>query len=175
MLGSDAAMSNKSCTMNSFANSQSIGGPRDLEAIAHSTNTTLCLVPRLRSVEILVSFQTTSQNIHLTTWSVFCWLSKQLGMSNNVMKSPMPTLTESNSFGCIALKRSLSPRPSSAKALLCTSPRKRLSLPQKIVISTLDESLQQMYDILLLELIKVQVSDVIMPLLSYQSTKFVVI
>ncbi|KDO34041.1 hypothetical protein SPRG_01315 [Saprolegnia parasitica CBS 223.65] len=101
-------------------------------APAHS-----CLPPRLRPIEKLVAGATTTRSLHNAAWHVFAWLGRQLMLSTEAS-------TEALS------------RPSSAKpSLHCTSPRKRLSLPPKLVSATLDESLAHTYTVALDELRRV--------------------
>ncbi|KAF0697446.1 Aste57867_11869 [Aphanomyces stellatus] len=103
----------------------------------HGLPASLCLPPRMRPVEKLVYMSTATYNLHAMCWHVFTWLSKQF------------MLSEDQSLMLNALRPS-----ASAKALLCASPRKRLSLPPKLIVSTLEESIDHMYQVLLQELAK---------------------
>ncbi|OQR95198.1 hypothetical protein THRCLA_07992, partial [Thraustotheca clavata] len=100
-----------------------------------------CLPLHLRPVERLISSSTTFYNLHITTWHVFAWLSKQLMQSKEVVVPSSPS------------NMSLS-RPSSAKSL--SSPRKRLSLPFKLISSSLEQSISHLYQVVIVELTKVQ-------------------
>ncbi|RHY31911.1 hypothetical protein DYB32_003038 [Aphanomyces invadans] len=104
---------------------------------AHGVPPSLTLPPRLRPVEKLVHMATAGYNVHQACWHVFSWLCKQF-MANDDHRAVLNEL-----------------RPSaSSKALACASPRKRLSLPPKLIVSTLEESIDHMYLVLLQEMTK---------------------
>ncbi|OQR96682.1 hypothetical protein ACHHYP_13804 [Achlya hypogyna] len=115
---------------------QSMNTSDPIHTSAHGAPPHSCLPPRLRPVEKLVGAATVQRNLHATAWHIFAWLSSQLMQSKETSSLP-------------------SSRPSSAKPPACTSPRKRLSLPPRMVTSTLDEAIAHMYAVVVAELSKV--------------------
>ncbi|RHZ11267.1 hypothetical protein DYB37_012540 [Aphanomyces astaci] len=117
-----------------------------ISSSTHGVPSSSCLAPRLRPVEKLVYMATSRHNIHQACWHVFSWLCKQFMANEQFM---------ANSYDS-AMSSDLRPS-ASAKAVVCASPRKRLTLPPKLIVSTMEESFDHMVLVLLQEAAKIKV------------------
>ncbi|RHY21341.1 hypothetical protein DYB36_003470 [Aphanomyces astaci] len=117
-----------------------------ISSSTHGVPSSSCLAPRLRPVEKLVYMATSRHNVHQACWHVFSWLCKQFMANEQFM---------ANSYDS-AMSSDLRPS-ASAKAVVCASPRKRLTLPPKLIVSTMEESFDHMVLVLLQEAAKIKV------------------
>lgn len=106
---------------------------------------------RLKPVAALLFSSTPSQWLSSMAWTALCTIALQLNQSSASRSRPAcPLLAPA---APVAISRSSSakdvgtPRPA-------TSPRKRLTLPKRTVISTVDESIERVYDVLFTMLAK---------------------
>ncbi|GMF29327.1 unnamed protein product [Phytophthora lilii] len=83
--------------------------------------------------------QTPAQGISMLAWDAFCVISLQLGHSDYFAQHRAVLLLRS-SGSSIHDKEPLTPRSTSL------SPRRRLTLPKKMIISTVDEIIEEMID-----------------------------
>ncbi|RHZ26993.1 hypothetical protein DYB31_010188, partial [Aphanomyces astaci] len=114
-----------------------------ISSSTHGVPSSSCLAPRLRPVEKLVYMATARHNVHQACWHVFSWLCKQFMANEQFMANDSAMLSDL--------------RPSaSAKAVVCASPRKRLTLPPKLIVSTMEESFDHMVLVLLQEAAKIK-------------------
>ncbi|ETV87117.1 hypothetical protein, variant 1 [Aphanomyces astaci] len=116
-----------------------------ISSSTHGVPSSSCLAPRLRPVEKLVYMATSRHNVHQACWHVFSWLCKQFMTNEQFMANDYDS----------AMSSDLRPS-SSAKAVVCASPRKRLTLPPKLIVSTMEESFDHMVLVLLQEAAKIK-------------------
>ncbi|RLN36612.1 hypothetical protein BBJ28_00003973 [Nothophytophthora sp. Chile5] len=109
------------------------------------------LSPKMAPVKALLFAQTTAQTLGFLAWESFCAVSMVLSKSTSFgEQSPALLLRPGGSIATVQGKEPLTPRAASL------SPRKRLTLPKKTIVSTIDQSIDQMSDGLFLMLQKVR-------------------
>lgn len=109
------------------------------------------VLQKFKPVASLLYGQTSSQSLSLVAWVAFCAVSLQLSKSDSLSQQPAPPLLSAASL-------STSTRALSGKDLIgarpAISPRKRLTLPKRTVVSTVAESVDQVYELLFASLTK---------------------
>ncbi|RLN80566.1 hypothetical protein BBJ28_00000166 [Nothophytophthora sp. Chile5] len=106
------------------------------------------LSPKMTPVKALLFAQTTAQTLAFLAWESFCAVSMLLSKSTFFGEQSPALLLRSG--GSITTVQGKEPPTTSL------SPRKRLTLPKKTIISTIDQSIEQMSDGLFLMLQKVR-------------------
>lgn len=115
---------------------------------------------RLKPVMSLLFLQTSSQSLRLISWTALCAVALQLNQSSlathrndNPLLGPGPAASLSASISVST--RSMSGKDYTSPRT-AVSPRKRLTLPKRTIVSTVSDSVDQVYELLFVMLTKVK-------------------
>lgn len=153
------------CTENSPLSDQdgahaSKGATQHASLINSGGSSWALISQRLKPVMSLLFLQTSPQSLGLISWTALCAVTLQLNKSSLVTHRNDNPLLGPGPAASLSASTSVSTRSMSGKDYAsprtAVSPRKRLTLPKRTIVSTVSDSVDQVYELLFVMLTKVK-------------------